>query len=111
MIDGVTETGSAVWISDPIRIGWTFLSGLIAMFAFASALQGYLVSRLNLVERLLLLAVAASTFKAVVIEAHLPLGPVTIQIFGMSVYFGLCAWQKIRLNRGKRWKGKAEQGR
>ena len=99
MIEGVTETGKAIWINDPVKIGWTFFSGLIAMFAFASGLQGYLVTRLNLAERILLFAVAASTFKAVFQEAHLPLGSVTIQALGVAVYFGLCAWQKVRRRR------------
>jgi TRAP-type uncharacterized transport system fused permease subunit len=99
MIKGVTESGAAIWINDPIRIGWTFFSGLIAMFAFASFLQGHLVTRLNLVERLILVVVAASTFKATTIEAYVPLGPVTIKAFGVSAYFGLCIWQKMRLNR------------
>jgi TRAP-type uncharacterized transport system fused permease subunit len=101
MIKGVTEAGNPIWISDPIRIGWVFFSGLIAMFAFASFLQGHLVTRLNLVERLILVVVAASTFKATTIEAYVPFGPVTIKAFGVSAYFGLCAWQKVRLNRRK----------
>ncbi len=101
MIKGVTENGNAIWINDPIRIGWTFFSGLIAMFAFASFLQGHLVTRLNLVERLILIVVAASTFKATTIEAYVPLGPVTIKALGVSAYFGLCIWQKMRLNRRK----------
>jgi hypothetical protein len=97
MIAGVTETGGIIWLDNPVRIGWIFFSGLIAMFAFASFLQGQLVDRCNILERLILLAVAASTFKAAVIEAHLPLGPTTIQIIGISVYFGMYAWQKYRM--------------
>jgi len=101
MIKGVTEAGNPIWINDPIRIGWVFFSGLIAMFAFASFLQGHLVTRLNLVERFILILVAASTFKATTIEAYVPLGPVTIKAFGVLTYFGLCIWQKMRLNRRK----------
>ena len=99
MIAGVTETGRIIWLDDPLRIAWVFFSGLIAMFAFASALQGQLVERCNLLERLLLLAVAASTFKAAVIETHLPLGPTTIQVIGISTYFALCLFQKFRAKR------------
>ncbi len=101
MIKGVTEAGSPIWINDPFRIAWTFFSGLIAMFAFASFLQGHLVTRLNLLERFILILVAASTFKASTIEAYVPLGPATIKAIGVSVYFGLCIWQKMRLNRRK----------
>lgn len=99
MIAGVTETGRTIWLTDPFRIGWVFFSGLIAMFAFASALQGQLVERCNLLERLLLLIVAASTFKATVIEAYLPLGPATIQILGVCAYFAMCVFQKMRAKR------------
>jgi TRAP transporter 4TM/12TM fusion protein len=101
MIKGVTEAGNPIWINDPIRIGWIFFSGLIAMFAFASFLQGYLVTRLNLLERFILILVAASTFKATTIEAYVPLGPIAIKALGVSGYFGLFIWQKIRLKRRK----------
>jgi TRAP transporter 4TM/12TM fusion protein len=99
MIAGVTDAGRIIWLDDPLRIGWVFFSGLIAMFAFASALQGQLVERCNLLERLLLLAVAATTFKAAVIEAHLPLGPTTIQVIGIGTYFALAVFQKFRAKR------------
>lgn len=99
MIDGVTETGAIIWLDNPVRIIWVFFSGLIAMFAFASFLQGHLVVRCNILERLILLAVAASTFKAAVIEAHLPLGPTTIQAIGIAVYFGMIVWQKWRVKK------------
>jgi TRAP transporter 4TM/12TM fusion protein len=99
MIAGVSETGGIIWLDDPLRIAWIFFSGLIAMFAFASFLQGQLVDRCNILERIILLAVAASTFKAAVIEAHLPLGPTTIQAIGIGVYFGMYAWQKFRVKR------------
>ncbi|MCJ8501605.1 TRAP transporter permease [Desulfatitalea alkaliphila] len=99
MIDGVTETGAIIWLDNPVRIIWVFFSGLIAMFAFASFLQGHLVVHCNILERLILLAVAASTFKAAVIESHLPLGPTTIQAIGISAYFGMYAWQKWRVKR------------
>jgi TRAP transporter 4TM/12TM fusion protein len=102
MIAGVTETGGIIWLDNPIKIGWIFFSGLIAMFAFASSLQGHLVDRCSILERLLLLVVAASTFKAAIIEAHLPLGPITIQAIGISVYLGMYAWQKLRVKKRER---------
>ena len=99
MIAGVTETGGIIWMDNPVRIGWIFFSGLIAMFAFASALQGQLVERLNLFERFLLLIVAASTFRAGAVEPYIPLGTLGIRIIGISIYFGLGAFQKIRAER------------
>lgn len=99
MIAGVTETGGIIWLNNPFKIGWVFFSGLIAMFAFASALQGQLVERCSVLERILLLVIAASTFKAAIIEVHLPVGPITIQIIGIGAYFALGAYQKLK---GKR---------
>lgn len=99
MISGVTEAGRIIWLNDPLRIAWVFFSGLIAMFAFASAIQGQFVERCNLLERLLLFAIAASTFKASVIEAYLPLGPATIQVAGVVAYFCLGGFQMIHAKR------------
>ncbi|MFO7783768.1 MAG: TRAP transporter large permease subunit [Thermodesulfobacteriota bacterium] len=97
MISGLTDTGRVIWLNDPLLIGWVFFSGLIAMFAFASMLQGQLVERCNLLERLVLLAIAASTFRAATIEAYIPLlGPRTIQVIGVCTYFGMIAYQKLR---------------
>ncbi|MBN1847608.1 MAG: DUF3394 domain-containing protein, partial [Deltaproteobacteria bacterium] len=99
MIAGVTETGGIIWMDNPVRIVWIFFSSLIAMFAFASALQGQLVERCNLFERFLLLVVAATTFRAGAVEPYVPLGTIGIRIIGISTYFALCAFQKIRANR------------
>ncbi|MBN2033544.1 MAG: TRAP transporter permease [Deltaproteobacteria bacterium] len=107
MIAGVTETGGIIWLDSPLRIGWVFFSSLIAMFAFASALQGQLVERCNLFERFLLLVVAASTFRAGAVEPYVPLGTVGIRIIGISTYFALCAFQKYR-GKARRASGRAK---
>jgi TRAP transporter 4TM/12TM fusion protein len=99
MISGVTETGRIIWLDNPLRIGWIFFSGLVAMFAFASCVQGYLVDRCTILERVLLLMVAASTFKAGIIEVYFPLGPTAIQAIGICTYFALWVWQKLRMRR------------
>jgi TRAP transporter, 4TM/12TM fusion protein len=46
-----------VWITNPAEIILIFFTAVVGMFAFSSAMQGYFVTRLNLVERLLLLIV------------------------------------------------------
>ncbi|MGP1484499.1 MAG: TRAP transporter permease [Campylobacter sp.] len=46
-----------VWITNPFEISVIFTTALIGMFAFSSALQGYLLTRVNLIERFLLLLV------------------------------------------------------
>ncbi len=99
MISGITPSGAIIWLDSPARIAWVFFSGLIAMFAFASAIQGYLVDRCNLFERLLLLLVSASTFKAGIMEAHLPFGTTTLQVVGVSLYASMFLWQKSRVTK------------
>lgn len=46
-----------VWMSNPFEIAVVFVMALVGMFAFSSALQGYFVHRVNLIERILLLVV------------------------------------------------------
>nr|MBP3724569.1 TRAP transporter permease [Campylobacter sp.] len=46
-----------VWISDPLQICIIFITALLGMFAFSSALQGWFVTKCNVLERLLLLAI------------------------------------------------------
>ncbi len=96
MISGVTPTGDIQWIDDYWYLAWVFFSGLIAMFAFASAIQGWLLTRCNWLERLFLLAVCATTFRPGVFEVYFPFGRVGMQILGVSMYFALCAWQILR---------------
>lgn len=51
------DSRSIVWMSDPFEIGSVFIMTIVGMFAFSSALQGYFVGRVNLIERFLLLLV------------------------------------------------------
>jgi TRAP-type uncharacterized transport system fused permease subunit len=102
MIGGVTDTGRIIWLESPLRIGWVFFSALIAMFAFASFLQGQLVRRCSLLERLLLCVVAASTFKAAIIQEYLPLGTISVQVLGVSIYFAIYFWQKRGMRSNKK---------
>ena len=101
-IGGVTDTGRIIWLESPLRIGWVFFSALIAMFAFASFLQGQLVRRCSLLERLLLCVVAASTFKAAIIQEYLPLGTTSVQVLGVSIYFAIYFWQKRGMRSNKK---------
>ena len=46
-----------VWISDPLQICVIFVTALLGMFAFSSALQDWFVTKCNVLERLLLLVI------------------------------------------------------
>lgn len=93
MISGVTSTGDIIWLDDYLHIAWIFLSGMIAMFAFASAIQGWLVKSCNWAERALLLAVCATTFRPGAFAPYLPFDRLGMQILGVSAFLLLAAWQ------------------
>lgn len=93
MISGVTSTGDIIWLDDYLHIAWIFFSGMIAMFSFASAIQGWLVKSCNWAERVLLLAVCATTFRPGTFAPYLPFDRLGMQILGVSAFFLLVAWQ------------------
>jgi TRAP transporter 4TM/12TM fusion protein len=111
MIKDLTANGNIIWMTNPLRIGWLFFSALIAMFAFASALMGFLADRCNILERLLLFGVSVTTFKASMIEAYVPLGPYGLQVIGVSVYFLIFFWQRFRVRKRKALNGTIKSGR
>jgi TRAP transporter 4TM/12TM fusion protein len=111
MIKDLTPSGDIIWMTDPLRIGWLFFSALIAMFAFASALMGFLADRCNILERLLLFGVSVTTFKASMIEAYVPLGPYGLQVIGVIVYFLIFFWQRFRVRKRKALNGIIKSGR
>jgi TRAP transporter 4TM/12TM fusion protein len=111
MIKDLTANGNIIWMTNPLRIGWLFFSALIAMFAFASALMGFLADRCNLLERLLLFGVSVTTFKASMIEAYVPLGPYDLQVIGVSVYFLIFFWQRFRVRKRKALNETIKSGR
>jgi TRAP transporter 4TM/12TM fusion protein len=99
MISGVTETGAIIWLNDPFRIAWVFFSGLMAMFAFASAVQGYLVTRCNWFERLFLLFLCASTFRPGAFEVHFPINREQLQALGVILFVVFYLFKRFRLKR------------
>ncbi len=99
MIAGMTETGKIIWLTSLPKIAWVFFAGLIAMFAFASAIQGYMVRHCHWFERLILVAVFVVTFRPGIFEVHLPFGREALQVLGVMVYitlFGIQVWQERR---------------
>ncbi|HDQ45886.1 MAG TPA: TRAP transporter permease [bacterium] len=96
MISGITETGRIIWIDDPFKIGWIFVTGLAAMFSFASALQGYLVVRCSWLERLILILACATMFRPGAFEVYMPFGRFVMQAVGLLIFLGLFGFQKVR---------------
>ena len=50
------DPGKWVWVSNPLEIAVIFAGAVMGMFAFTSAIQGYMVTKVNIIERILLLA-------------------------------------------------------
>jgi TRAP transporter 4TM/12TM fusion protein len=104
MISGVTSTGDIIWLDDYLHIAWIFFSGMIAMFAFASAIQGWLVKSCNWAERLALLAICATTFRPGAFAPYLPFDRLGMQILGVCFFFLLVAWQMTQKKTKKKKK-------
>lgn len=96
MMSGVTEDGRPIWIDNYFYIGWVFFSGLIAMFSFASALQGFLVTKCSWLIRLVLLLNCVTVLRPGIFEDFLPLGRSGLQIIGVAVFFSIFFYQKFR---------------
>lgn len=99
MIEGVTSTGGIIWLDDYVHIAWIFFAGLTAMFAFASAIQGWLVRGCGRLERILLLAVSATTFRPGFFAEHVPLDRLEMQILGVVIFYSMVIWQKLDTRR------------
>lgn len=99
MIEGVTSTGGIIWLDDYVHIAWIFFAGLTAMFAFASAIQGWLVRGCGRLERILLLAVSATTFRPGFFAEYVPLDRLEMQILGVVIFYSMVIWQKLDTRR------------
>lgn len=51
------DPSSIVWVSNPLEILYIFITALIGLFAFSSALQAWFVTKCNLIERLILVLI------------------------------------------------------
>ena len=99
MISGVTETGDIIWLNDYLHIAWIAIAGILSMFAFASAIQGWLVKRCSWLERLILFAITATTFRPGAFAPYLPFDRLGMQILGVCCFFLLIAWQMAYVRR------------
>ncbi|MEE9274744.1 MAG: TRAP transporter permease [bacterium] len=96
MIGGVGPKGEILWISGFLRIAWICLVSLVAILAFASALQGYFAGPCSWAERGLLLAVCAASFRPGLVSEHLGGGRMTVQAAAGLVFLALYLRQRRR---------------
>jgi TRAP transporter 4TM/12TM fusion protein len=103
MVSEVTPGGTVVWIDDPLRLTWIFTVGLLAMFAFAAALQGWLAVRCSLLERALLLAAFVAMMRPALVTEPVPqLAREGVQAAGLAAIGLLYAFQRLRASAGRR---------
>ncbi len=100
MISGVGPKGEIIWINDVLKIIWICIASLMAMFSFASALQGFFVDDCSWGERFILLAICILAFRPSLVTDYADGSRVVVQILAMAVFAGLYFIQKKRRSTG-----------
>ncbi|MDA0229669.1 MAG: TRAP transporter permease [Proteobacteria bacterium] len=96
MIDGVAADGAIVWIDDPLRLIWIFVVTLLAMFAFAAAIQGFFAERCSIIERVILLGLCVLLFRPTVVAEPLGIPREAMQALALCGCALLYAQQRLR---------------
>ena len=91
------DVNEFTFITNPIHIIIIFLTAMLGMFSFSSATQGWLVKRLNIFERFLLLAAVPFFMLPNIMHKYLALPNEYIcYTVGLAIYFGIFLWKKLR---------------
>ncbi len=96
MMSGVGPKGEIIWITDILRIAWICVASLVAIFSFASALQGFFADDCTWAERGILLVVCVVSFRPSVVVNFAGGNRVLVQLLAMAVFAGLYFFQKKR---------------
>jgi len=94
-----------VWITNPLEIAAIFITAVLGMFAFSSATQGYFLTKVNIVERAMLLAIVPFMFIPNILAKWLGFGNDYIfYAVGIGIYATVYFMQKLKVKRdGGRW--------
>jgi TRAP transporter 4TM/12TM fusion protein len=96
MIDGVAADGAILWIDNPLRLIWIFVVSLLAMFAFAAAIQGFFAERCGIIARLILLGLCVLLFRPILLAEPLALPREVIQALALVATALLYGYQRQR---------------
>jgi TRAP-type uncharacterized transport system fused permease subunit len=96
MASGVTENGAPIWIDSWLLVGWVFIVAVLAQFAFAGGLQGFLGDDCNWLERIMLFALCFILFRPNVLAELIHANRRAVQIFGAVFYVGFFLYQRAR---------------
>ena len=106
LISGVVENPSEyVWITNPLLVLLIFASAVLAMFAFASLIQGYFLTRNTVFEGVVLALITIVLFRSDALQIFFP----SLGGYGdyLSYALGFCGWgwlyerQQRRIKRQK----------
>ena len=94
-----------VWITSPLEIAAIFITAVLGMFAFSSATQGYFLTKVNIAERAMLLAIVPFMFIPNILAKWLGFGNDYIfYAVGIGIYATVYFMQKLKVKRdGGRW--------
>ena len=89
-----------VWVSNPFEIGAIFLSALLGMFAFTSATQGWFITKVNILERLLLISVIPFAMQPQLMVNHLHFQSEYLSyLTALGIYVLVYIMQKARVKK------------
>ena len=96
------DSSKWVWISNPLEILVIFAGAVAGMFAFTSATQGFMLTKINTLERLLLLALIPFMMLPKIMATRLDLPSHYISyIIGIAIYASVYLIQKGKVKREK----------
>jgi TRAP-type uncharacterized transport system fused permease subunit len=78
------------------KIIWICIASLVAIFAFASALQGFFADDCTWPERGVLLAVCLAAFRPSLVNDYVGGSRMVVQLVAMVVFAGLYFYQRKR---------------
>jgi TRAP transporter 4TM/12TM fusion protein len=96
MISGVAENGDIIWLNNVFLLAWVFFVSLIAIFAFASFMQGFFADDCNWIERLVLLVLAILMFRPALVVDDTGIPRIAIQAVAVALYVAMYFYQKRR---------------
>jgi len=89
-----------VWITNPIEIASIFIFAVMGMFAFTSAVQGFFVTKVSPLERLLFLVIVPFAFLPELMAKHLDLGSHYVSwIIATAIYVFIYVIQKAKIKK------------
>ncbi len=103
MISSVTENGNIIWLDDWFKIAFVFLVSLLAMFAFAAAVQGWFADKVNLLGRIFLGLICLVLFRPGPVADPTGMARELIQVIAAAAMGAFYLWQKMKM----RWQAAA----